>query len=568
MNHTPDSIVSSPRRSSLRMWLPLLLLLPIYGIGCFARVAWTPDEPREMAIIANMSAVGANHYIPQLGKSDFCEKPPLYYWAGAACVQVFGRNEMAARLPNLLSVTAVVVSTALLGEAMMGWLAGFIAACIMGTAVLAVQIGIWSITDGMLLGLTGLALLGAYRGLIAMTTGKKLAWYAFMHVCLGLGILTKNIVILIVPLSAWGCACLFGGRRRELFHLAFHAGWILQGLVVAPWVIGVANSPGGHDLLVKFFFENLLGRFAPTVGGAYSHGHRHWFGKYLIEMPYYLMPWTPLVAIGSWRFWKSRGTSSEGGKSDTLSWWFLLGSVVPPLLIFSLSATKREIYCGPVLIGLAVITGIGIVRTWEVKPRAVTLALRISTLSVCTAALVAALVAIWIPWHFAIGSWTTSVIPATVAILGGIVLGTLALRCITGGDLWAAMCCQIGLLSLTVVSAGWSLVQTANSTQDHRLVASQIVMAVGQRQLALYRPDETTIGMLDFYAGLKPDVIDDETALARYITNHPDVVVLAVSKRRATNEAPSALDQPPFSQVCQVTLPLGRIYSLYSPQRN
>lgn len=44
--------------------------------------------------------VTRNYAIPQIAFEPFWEKPPLFFWLQALCMNVFGINEFAARLPN------------------------------------------------------------------------------------------------------------------------------------------------------------------------------------------------------------------------------------------------------------------------------------------------------------------------------------------------------------------------------------------------------------------------------------------------------------------------------------
>ena len=68
----------------VRQWqvAALLVLLPLWALGLFTRVAWTPDEPRELSLCAAMQQQPTKA-VPELAGVPFCEKPPLTYWLGA-----------------------------------------------------------------------------------------------------------------------------------------------------------------------------------------------------------------------------------------------------------------------------------------------------------------------------------------------------------------------------------------------------------------------------------------------------------------------------------------------------
>ena len=77
----------------------LAALVVLWCTGLFGRGYWTPDEPREAALAASMSAHPAA--LPSLAGVRFAEKPPLSYWLSGASMRLFGTNPAAARLPQL-----------------------------------------------------------------------------------------------------------------------------------------------------------------------------------------------------------------------------------------------------------------------------------------------------------------------------------------------------------------------------------------------------------------------------------------------------------------------------------
>ena len=53
------------------------------------------ESAREMILTGNYSKV-------QINFSPFWEKPPLFIWMQVVCMKIFGINEFAARLPNVI----------------------------------------------------------------------------------------------------------------------------------------------------------------------------------------------------------------------------------------------------------------------------------------------------------------------------------------------------------------------------------------------------------------------------------------------------------------------------------
>src|SRR5438445_13008132 len=101
----------------------------------------------------------------------------------------------------------------------------------------------------------------------------------------------------------------FSSRRRhtrywrdwssDVCSSDLYAGLALQGLIIGPWVLAVARSEHGADALRALFWNNVVGRFTRIDSPAaldYTLGHRNVPGKYLFELPFYLLPLTPVVA--------------------------------------------------------------------------------------------------------------------------------------------------------------------------------------------------------------------------------------------------------------------------------
>jgi len=70
----------------------------------------------------------------------------------------------------------------------------------------------------------------------------------------------------------------------------------------------------------------------------YAAAHRNFPGKYLIELPLYLFPWTLLVIAAARRAWRQRQTTLHDNRAVR----FALAASLPPLLLLSLAATARK----------------------------------------------------------------------------------------------------------------------------------------------------------------------------------------------------------------------------------
>jgi len=94
---------------------PLLIVLAAgslaLAIGTARAPLWDEDEPRFAAIARTMVETG-DWIVPVFNDTLAVDKPVLMHWAMAACMQVFGVNEFAARLPSMIA--ALVTALALL----------------------------------------------------------------------------------------------------------------------------------------------------------------------------------------------------------------------------------------------------------------------------------------------------------------------------------------------------------------------------------------------------------------------------------------------------------------------
>jgi 4-amino-4-deoxy-L-arabinose transferase-like glycosyltransferase len=316
---------------------------------------WTPDEPREADIAWRMSTQ-PDKSVPLLAGEAFCEKPPLTYWAAGASMRLFGESGWSARLPNLLYALLTSLGAGLLARRSAGPLAGLIAAAAVATFLLSYQVAIWLATDAPLTAAVAVALLGGYRGFYAEGRAERLRGYTLMHAALAAGFLSKSAVAWMVPALALLTLAIWERRFRELLRWELYAGLAIQALVILTWVWCVYVGADGPAHLKVFFWNNLAGRFTHVDAAQdlqYAGAHHNTPGKYLIELPVYLWPWTLLVAAALRRAWLARGAPADAMRPVR----FALASTLPSLALLSVAATARNIYLAPALPGFALLLG-------------------------------------------------------------------------------------------------------------------------------------------------------------------------------------------------------------------
>ncbi len=516
----------------LRRWpLAVLLVLGVHlALGIFGRTVWKPDEPREAAIAGRMARAGADLAVPHLGNAAFCEKPPLYYWAAAGAMRLLGPGAVPARVPNLVYALAGALLVGALAGAASGRVAALAAALLMGTFYLAYRIEIWIATDALLMLSVAGALFGCFRGLVARRGWRKLSWYTLMHAFLAIGFLTKNVVAWIVPGLALVVFLTWERRWRELLAWELYAGLALQAAVALPWVLAVAAEPDGVAYLRVFFVDNLLGRFTPIPGVGYTESHRGWPGKYLIELPVYLLPWTLGVAAAVAEAWRATrepvAGAGEAAHRERSGWRFAASSVVPGLLVLSASTTMRDIYAGVLMPGFALLGGLWLARAVASPNRLSHGAARGTAWLLAAVAVLLPAASAFVAWRSAAPPGLTrgflSALPFALALLAA----AGALKAARRGRLGSAFSASVGAWILTLLATAIVVFPSLNRSQDLSPIATAAAAVATEHPLVVWQPDETVVATLDFFAGLTPPAVSSDADLARLLAAEPRLRVL------------------------------------------
>jgi 4-amino-4-deoxy-L-arabinose transferase-like glycosyltransferase len=481
-------------------------LLLIWCVGILGRGYFTPDEPREADIAWRMSWQ-AEKAVPLLAGEAFCEKPPLTYWLAAVPIRLFGLEAWAARLPNLLYAMITALSVGLLAQRSAGGVAGLVGAAAMSTFLLSYQVAIWLATDAPLLAAVSVALLGAYLGFYATQTRERLRGYLLMHAALGVGFLCKSAVAWMVPALAIVTLAVWEKRWRELLRWELYLGLVLQAAMIFTWIWFVYVGPDGPAHLKVFFWNNLIGRFtridAPNEL-QYAAAHRNTPGKYLIELPLYLFPWTLLVIAALRRAWRQRKTSFDDDRPVR----FALAASLPPLAILSMAATARNIYIAPALPGIALLLAwwareiSGHLDRWDRRALRATSALLLLAVMMITLAL----------GVIGADAWNTMTSHAAFIVISAVGLGLAASLALQA---WRAARAQLQraqwslLLAYCAILVGPAsqVYARVDTWQDLASIARAIERDAAGKPLILFAPDETTRAMIDMYARTTVDLI-------------------------------------------------------------
>jgi 4-amino-4-deoxy-L-arabinose transferase-like glycosyltransferase len=470
----------------------LLALAPIWLIAILDRGLWTPDEPREADIAWRMSQQ-SDRTLPVLAGTPFLEKPPLTYWMSAAGISLFGDSAAAARAPNVLYAVITTLAVGALAYAVAGNTAAIVAALISGTALILFRVNAWLAPDAALLAGCALSLLGTWLGFSAPNGRRKLFGYGLMHLGAAIGFMAKSAPGWMAPALALATLIAWERRWSELRRWQLYAGLILQIAIIGPWIYAVSRTSQGQDALSTLFWHNVVGRFtkiSAPAGLDYTTAHRNTIGKYFIELPVYLLPWTLLVGAALKRAWDRVRVPGPAGTP----WRFALSASLPFLIVLSVAATARDIYSAPALLGLALLVGLWSVDAQLSPTRFDKLALRWTRWLVAGIATCFAL----FPAVLTLATSQPIYLIATVTALAAIVIATrLSARAQQRGDLqrsfewtytsYATALCLMALASFPAIDR-W---------HDLNQLARHINTDAAHDELALLFPDETTVAMLD-----------------------------------------------------------------------
>ena len=570
-------IVVSNNPGKLTAWIAGALLLS-WCVGMFGRGYWTPDEPREADISWRMSWQ-TDKAVPLLAGEPFCEKPPLTYWLAALPIAVLGDQAWAARLPNLLYAFITALSVGLLASRSAGRYAGLVAAAAVSTFLLSYQVAIWLATDAPLLAAESAALLGTYIGFYATSSKERLRGYLLMHAALALGFLSKSAVAWMVPALTILTLSIWERRWRELFRWELYAGLLLQAALILTWVWFVYRGENGAEHLKVFFWNNLVGRFSAVDAPPelqYAAAHRNFPGKYLIELPLYLFPWTLLVIAALRRAWRQRQDSLQDNRAVR----FALAASLPPLLLLSLAATARNIYFAPALPGVALLLAwwareiLPGPDLWDRRALRATAILLLLGVGVFFAALVIIGADDWsgaAPHSLYVGI-------SGIGLLGAAVLAARAWAAARDQTVLAQGALLLAYCAL-LIGPGSQVYRGVDAWQDLAKVGRAVERDAAGKPLILLAPDETTRAVIDMYARssvarisgpLNASAVDRMRAAAAAA---PDSLFLVQLPTRSAlrlpwRAQPAAAQTPEWMQATDLllvknyTVPNGRRYAL------
>ncbi len=497
-----------PEHSRPLIALLTLAVLAAWCVGIFDRGYWTPDEPREADLSWRMSWQ-ADKAVPLLAGEAFCEKPPLTYWIAGASMRAFGVSPWAARLPNLFYALITAAAVFALARRGAGPIAAAAAAAAIATLLLAYQVSIWLATDAPLVAAVAVALLGTYEGFYAERRATRIGGYLLMHAALAVGFLGKSAAAWMVPVLALATLIVWERRWRELARWELYLGLPVQAAVIGLWIWFVYSGTDGPGHLKVFFWDNLVGRFTQVsapAGLQYTTGHQNSPGKYLLELPLYLWPWTLLAAAALRSAWRRRHEPSEHRRAVR----FAVACMLPTLAVLSMAATARNIYLAPALPGAALLIGwwVGVGADaqdrWDRRALQATAGL---LLGACAAAAAAAALIGYDAWN-ELPSRGAYVLGCGLGIAVAAALALSAWARAGRGRLTGACAALLGAYCTLLILPASQLYPQIDRWQNLPSIGIALKRDLNGAPLVLVAPDETTRAWVDMYTRTSVERID------------------------------------------------------------
>lgn len=293
-----------------------------------------------------------NDYVmPRLDGMPYLDKPVVYFAAEAACMEVLGANELAARLPALLFTLATAAVLFAFARRVWGEEQAWIAAIVMLSLPLTIAFSRTVIFDSALTLFIVIAIVAFYfaigsadvpsagsGGVPPPDSGDgatrwrsvTIAWAA-----IALGVLTKGPVAILLPLIV---AIPYAIIRKRFRALWSWGGLAIFIVIIAPWVWAVSKAVPDflHYVVVTETAQRLATKALKRTGP-----------------PWYFIPYVIGGAL-PWSFVALFGTRRSDVKARDARLYVILWIVVP-FLFFSISQSKRPQYILPVMPAIALL---------------------------------------------------------------------------------------------------------------------------------------------------------------------------------------------------------------------
>ncbi len=348
---------ASPPSWPRDLLLLALALGVLFGFRLGSYPLTNPDEGRYAEIPREMLAAG-ELVTPRLDGVQYFEKPPLMYWAVAACLTALGPGEWSARAAAALFALGGALLVYAAGRRLYGRSAGMMAAAVLGTSLLYFALARILTLDMAVSALMSATLFCFLLG-VREPPGARRRWLFYgLYASAALATLTKGLIGFLVTGVVMFLWLLVFNQWKRLRPLYLPTGALLFLAIAAPWhVLAAARNPEWPRF---YFIHEHWERFVST-------GHKRtepwWFFLPIVFAG--LFPWMAFLWAALRDAVAPAGSRLADGwarRKEHADAWFLVTWAVFILLFFSASQSKLIPYVLPVFPPLAVLTGAWLAR--------------------------------------------------------------------------------------------------------------------------------------------------------------------------------------------------------------
>lgn len=306
---------------------------------------WPPDEPRFGQIAKEMIQSG-NYIVPHVNNEPYSDKPPLNIWETVLISKLFYNGkvtEVATRLPSAVAGLGGLIAAFFIANLLFeNRRIAFLSALILGTSYQyfeQARSGQLDMTLSFYCYVSILVFLLVYKG----KTNNIFVVYLFW-ISAALGTLSKGPMGLIIPLGTIILFLLSNIEIKKIKIIRPYTGFLIFAIITLSWVIpAILSSTQSYsfDLLWKQTFKRYT---APT-----SHiQSRYFFFESLLGD---FAPWILFLPLALWIGYKTKGTDVYPSFKFNLCWFIFT------LVFFSLSKGKRSQYILPMYPAIAMTVG-------------------------------------------------------------------------------------------------------------------------------------------------------------------------------------------------------------------
>ncbi len=311
-----------------------------------------PDEGRYHEIPREMLLSG-NFITPYLNGVEYFEKPILQYWLTAGMMKIFGISEFAGRLVPAFAGIGCIGLVGWLGNMMFNSRTGILASVILATSCLNLVVASINIIDMLLT----FFILACMTFFYAFERSQQKKWLLLFYIAMGLGVLTKGLVAIILPMGILFWYTIITKRPRLFLKLFYLPGILAFFIVTVPWFYLVCQAD--KDFFYFFFIREHFLRFTTKMHDRFQPW---WFFTPFIILG--MMPWTGFLISLFSKKGIIRQTQSQRNRFDII---FLLLWFIIIFVFYSISDSKLVPYIMPCWAPMVLLVAASIKRFDEQK---------------------------------------------------------------------------------------------------------------------------------------------------------------------------------------------------------